>query len=115
MFRFIKRLFGKDDSLEEVMSIIKKTDSKWFTIGEDIAEDCFNNGLIKGKPVYLNQTIKQIHDHYNFNANVIENGFLSKMEQYIDSGVVINLSVQGVESMFIHKDYAQEVIKLIKK
>ncbi|MCC2524991.1 hypothetical protein [Vibrio coralliilyticus] len=74
--------------------------------GKDIADDCFKNGLTSGKVVKLNEIEQSILDNYEYMPNAVINGFLQRMQEYIDSGVVLNLSIQGEGPVFVHRDHA---------
>ena len=47
-----------------------------------------------------------ILDNYEYMPNAVINGFLQRMQEYIDSGVVLNLSIQGEGPVFVHRDHA---------
>lgn len=111
---FLKNLFGKKDPADEMMELMGGMSQKWIKIGYEIADDCYVNGLEKGSPVFLSQVTKQIHEQYNYNANVIENGFLTRLKEYIDKGLVINYSIEGGDAMFVHPDHAESILNDMK-
>lgn len=74
--------------------------------GKDIADDCFKNGLTSGEVVKLNEIEQYILDNYEYMPNAVINGFLQRMQEYIDSGVVLNLSIQGEGPVFVHRDHS---------
>lgn len=115
MFDFIKRIFGADDQAEKIMQGMTDRSVKWIRIGESIADDCMKNGLENGMPVYLSQITDQIHKEYSYNTNVIQNGFLTRISSYIDSGSVVTLSIEGGDQAFVHKDHLNDFMKDVRR
>ena len=111
MFNFMKRILGADNKSEKLMQDMADRSVKWIKIGESIADDCMKNGLENGMPVYLSQITDQIHKEYNYNTNVIENGFLTRISSYIDSGIVVALNIEGGDQAFVHKDHLNDFMK----
>lgn len=42
---------------------------------------------------------------------MVENGFLKQMMSYIDQGVVVNINVEGGDTVFVHKDHVNDVLE----
>lgn len=108
------KTYDQDDASEKDMDNIlhgmMERSSKWESKGGKIAQDCFYNGLLKGEIVRLSEITNTIQQHYSYNANVIEHGFLKKMMSYVDQGTVINISADGEDIVFVHKKYASEIL-----
>lgn len=114
MFGFIKKLLSKDNEYEkakeELISGILERSENWQAKGAEMAVDCYENGLKKGALIQFDQIIEQIKSHYPNNVGPIENGFLTQMKQYMDSGDVVNVTIESTTLNFIHKDYLKDLM-----
>ena len=114
MVGFIKKLFGKDDS-DDWLQQMENRSQKWQVIGAEIAQDCFHNGLVKGEIVKLSDITRLIQENHSYNSKVVENGFLMQMMSYIEREEVVNLSFEGGEMVFVHKDHVNDFLKRIQE
>ena len=115
MFGFIKKILNKDDEYEhakeELISGMFERSEKWQDKGVEIAIDCYENGLKDGALIRFNQILDLIQNSYPNNVGPIENGFLTQMNKYIDSGEVVNVSIEGDSLNFIHKNYLKSLME----
>ena len=115
---FVEKKYGKasdpdevsDKDMDDIFHGMMERSSKWESKGGEIAEDCLNNGLLKGEIVRLSEITNAIRQHYSYNANVVEHGFLTKMKSYVDQGSVININAEGGDMVFVHKNHAEEIL-----
>jgi len=103
-----EELSGND--MDDIFHGMMERSSKWESKGGEIAEDCLNHGLLKGEIVRLSEITNAIRQHYSYNANVVEHGFLTKMKSYVDQGYVININAEGGDMVFVHKNHAEEIL-----
>lgn len=75
--------------------------------GQNIAKDCYENGLSKGNPVYLSQIEGLIQSNFSYMPNAVLNGFLDAMSNLVESGEVKVLNIEGGETVFVHKDHIE--------
>ncbi|MCG9622297.1 hypothetical protein L1D56_20375 [Vibrio diabolicus] len=99
------------DDNDQLKAVAKSLGQNQLKLGQEIADDCFVNGLSTGEFVSLNDISDMIHSKFDYMPHAVESGFLRRMNEYIDSGSVVNLSVENVGIVFIHKDYFDEYIK----
>lgn len=95
----------EEDQIYKVATNLGKNQLK---LGQDIADDCFINGLSAGEYVSLEDISHMIHSKFDYMPHAVENGFLHRMKEYIESGVVVNLSVKEVGTVFVHKDHVEK-------
>lgn len=95
------------------LSSVLNGTSNWHKIGADLADDSVVNGLRNGSVVKFSDITSLMQQEYgNTNgAKMVENGFLTKMKQYMDSWEVLNASVQGEQYVFVHKNHAKMLLK----
>ncbi len=111
MAGFFKKLFGGGNGVENIVQGLMEESKKWQIIGAEIAKDCFKNGLAQGEIVRLSDITNFIKKNHSYNGNVVENGFLNQMISYIDQGVVVNINVQGGDTVFVHKNHVDDILK----
>lgn len=111
MAGFFKKLSGGGNDAEEMLQGMMERSKKWQVMGAEIAQDCYQNGLLQGEIVRLSDISNFIKQNHSCNGNVVENGFLNQMTSYIDQGVVVNINVEGGDTVFVHKDHVNDVLK----
>jgi hypothetical protein len=115
MFGFIKKILNKDDEYdrakEALISGMFERSENWQAKGSEIAVDCYENGLKDGALIRFTQILDLIETNYPNNIGPIENGFLTQMNKYIDSGEVVNVSIEGDELNFIHKEHLKNLME----
>ena len=99
----------------ELTELMTRANHNSLTTGEGIAEECFTEGLCKGMPLFLSQTETQIRKEFTHNIEAILSGFLRKMQDYVDSGVVVHFTTQTGEVMFAHKEHADRISEELKQ
>jgi len=104
----------QEESLEkdtnDILHGMMERASKWESKGSQIAQDCLYNGLLKGEIVRLSEINNVIRQRYSYKTNVVEYGFINKMMSYVDQGSVININAEGGDIVFVHKNYAREIL-----
>ena len=115
MAGFFKKIFGggndAEDMIEKMVGRAMDRSQKWQIIGAGIAQDCYQNGLSQGEIVRLSEIINFIKRNHSYNGNVVENGFLTQINSYVDEGTIVNISVEGGDIVFVHKDHINDVLK----
>ena len=111
MTGFLKKLFGGSNDTEDMLQGMMERSEKWQVMGAEIAQDCYQNGLMQGEIVRLSDITNFIKQNHSYNGNVVENGFLNQMMSYIDEGVVVNINVESGDTVFVHKDHVNDVLK----
>lgn len=115
MFGFIKKIISKDDEYErakeELVSGMFERSENWQAKGVEIAIDCYENGLKDGALIRFTQILDLIKNNYPNNVGPIENGFLMQMNKYLDSGEIVNVSIEGESLNFIHKDHLKSLME----
>ncbi|EIW7860241.1 hypothetical protein MH171_000134 [Vibrio parahaemolyticus] len=94
------------DSQENLKNFEVKMGSNQVQQGTEIADDCFSNGLMSGEVVKLRDIEQYIHRNYEYMPSAVVNGFMKRMQEYVESGVVINLSIEGEGIVFVHRDHS---------
>lgn len=115
MAGFFKKLFGGRNDAADMLQEMMELDEKWQIKGAEIAQDCYQNGLLQGEIVRLSDITNFIKQNHSYNGNVVENGFLNQMMSYNDQGVVVFMEIEGGDMAFIHKDHVSDVIESIKR
>lgn len=110
MIGFFKSLLGGGSGAEKIMQDMLDRSQKWQVLGAEIADECLKSGLRKGEIVKLSDITTFIKQSYTYNGNVVENGFLNKMSEYIDSGEVLSISAETGDIVFIHKNHVNDLI-----
>lgn len=112
MIGILKWLFGiKNDPAENMMQGMAARASKWEVIGADLAKDCYQNGLAKGEIIRLSEMTSLISENYTYNTNIVQSGFLSQMDLYLHQGSIVNVNDEHGDIVFVHKDFAGEILK----
>lgn len=94
MFGFLKRLFGRDDYDDKIVKSMMNFGRRFEIDGVEIAQDCYQNGLLQGKTVRLSDITNFIKQNYNPTfCGLVEAGFLKQMISYVEQGVVINFNI----------------------
>jgi hypothetical protein len=111
MAGFLKKLFRGGNDAEDKLEGVMERSKKWQVMGAEIAQDCYQNGLLQGEIVRLSDITNFIQQNHSYNGNIVENGFLNQMKLYIEHGVVVNINVEGGDTVFVHKDHVNDVLK----
>jgi hypothetical protein len=111
----IKKLFGLHDdatrSARKVWEGASEQAGKWDAIGMDLADDCYQNGLAKGEIVRLSDITFLISENYAYNTNIVQGGFLRKMELYHNQATEVKVKDERGDIVFIHKNFVEEILK----
>ena len=110
MAGFFKKLFGGGNDAEDILQGMMDRSEKWQVMGAEIAQDCYQNGLLQGEIVRLSDITNFIKQNHSYNGNVVENGFLNQMTSYLDQGVVVTINTEGGDIVFVHKDHVNDVL-----
>ena len=97
----------------EFFKLSKEIHSKDISAGEDIADECYVNGLLKG------EFVKHSDIEYMINSNAPQpaqtlNGFYKRMKEYVESGKVISIPFENEEVVFVHKNHEDRLWDAIK-
>ncbi|WBA17018.1 hypothetical protein [Salinivibrio kushneri] len=111
MAGFFKKLFGGDNDAEDILQGMMDRSEKWQVMGAEIAQDCYQNGLLQGEIVRLSDIVNFIKKNHSYNGNIVENGFLNQMKSYLDQGVVASINAEGGDIVFVHQDHIKDVLK----
>jgi hypothetical protein len=106
---FFKRLFGSEVSSPVEQQLLKTT-LEFEARGRKIADDCFENGLVKGEIVRLAEIEKTIAENLPYRPAAAVHGFLQRMIELENAGEVIHAKEQSGDTVFIHKRHAKEIL-----
>ena len=114
MFDFLKRTFGGRSSGDDIIEKMMERSQKFVLIGRQIADDCVEEGLRKGEIAKLSEMEKFIASNHLYNTEAVINGFLTRMQDYLTAEEVINLSVEGGDAIFVHKNHVAAFLQKIR-
>ncbi len=97
----------------EFFQLSKKIHSKDISVGEDIADECYVNGLLKGEFVKLSDIENMIQESTSHPAQTL-NGFYKRMKEYVESGEVVSIPLEKNELVFVHKNHEGRLQNAIK-
>lgn len=113
MFDFLKRTLGGGSFGEEMMQKLEARSQPYVAMGTQIADDCVENGLRTGEIIKLSNIQQFIAKNQPHNSSAVENGFLNRMLEYVNSGEILNMPVQGGDMVFVHKNHVSAFMKEI--
>lgn len=106
MFESLNGTQSEDDLEPVIMNIGQKQVIE----GESIAQDCYENGLLNGSPVYLSQIESLIRENFEYMPEAVISGFLNAMTIKVDTGEIVVMCIEGGEKAFVHRDYASDLV-----
>lgn len=112
MFGFIRKMFGGKSDFQQFMEDRERGP---MAIGEEIALDCFHNGLKAGEFVKLTDITQLINENYTYMPSSIEGGFIERMILFVESGEVISMNGEGREIVYFHRDHAHDLLKKMRE
>lgn len=101
---------ASDEDIDAFLKRWTTLSTKWTALGEVIANDCLENGLREGGIVRYSEIKEYIESRHKYNTSAVEYGFTDRMLEFVKSGEVINLKVEGGDTVFVHKKYADELL-----
>ena len=111
MFEFIRKMFGGKSDFQQFMEDRERVP---MATGEQIALDCFHNGLKAGEIVKLTDITQLINENYANMPASVEDGFLDRMKLFVESGEVVSMNGEGREIIFFHRDHAHDLLKKMR-
>jgi hypothetical protein len=114
VFDFLKKTFGSQNSGDDIIAMLMEHSQKFVLIGRQIADDCVEEGLRKGEIVKLSEMEKFIASNHLYNTQAVVNGFLTRIQDYIAAEEIINLSVEGGDAIFVHKNHVAAFLQKIR-
>lgn len=114
MFDFLRNKIGGQHIWDDIIEKMTERSQKFVLIGRQIADDCVEGGLKNGDSVKLSEMERFITSNHLYNTEVVINGFLTRIRDYIEAEEIISLSVEGGDMIFVHKDHVDAFLKNIK-
>lgn len=78
--------------------------------GAEFAEECMEEVLRKGNVLRLSRVDAMFQEKYSYDPTSRSTGFMKRMIEFIDSGDVVNLSLDDGDTVFVHKDDLDDVL-----
>lgn len=110
----VHRIIDADSILKDSFAHMRLADARWVELGERMADDCYQNGLLKGQAVLLEDMERQIEADYPQDAGAVKNGFLNRMLARVQSDEVGTLIVEGGNTLFVHRTQGKAVMQALK-
>lgn len=74
-------------------------------LGAAMAETCLTDLLANGEYIQMSKIKSRIKEINGHNPDLVENGFLRAMHNYMSNGKVIVINGENEETFFIHSDF----------
>ncbi len=116
----IKTAITKESSInrratEEILRMQDQLFKKSDEFGIQLAENCLGRALRNGDELYLSDIEKGLARNNEYSTVHALEGFQSRMREFIEEGEIFSYAVEGGDTIFVHKDYADDFLKEINE